>query len=283
MPIALFDKDKNELDVTFLQFSGGERHVQLGTLENIKKVIIRAELRSSNDILDLLLTTDALNHKLDAPELYIEVPYLPYARQDRVCAPGQSFSLNVLAKMLGQIENVKEWTVWDCHSRVGIELTGAANIPAQDIIKTSHELSRLIMDLNSIIICPDKGAVDRTNAIVAAFEKDFQPDPVVYCEKVRDPATGQITHTDVKIESLEGRTAIITDDICDGGYTFIKVAEQLKAKGAKEVVLFVTHGIFSKGLDVFNGLIDHVFTTDSFEHETDERLSVIPFNTNFQI
>ena len=146
--------------------------------------------------------------------------------------------------MFGQIENVKQIITWDCHSAVGTDLTGAKNVPAQDIIKANGELSAMIMDLNTVVICPDKGAVNRTQNIVNAFEKDFQPEPIVYCEKVRDPATGQITHTDVKVESLEGRTAIITDDICDGGYTFIKIAEQLKAKGADKVILFVTHGIF---------------------------------------
>lgn len=277
MSISLFDNNKTNLDVTFLQFSGGERHVQLGTFEELKTFGIRADLRNSNDVFDLLLLADALNQKFDTPELHIEVPYLPYARQDRVCAPGQSFSLNVLAKILRQIENVKKWVIWDCHSPVGIKSLGAKNILAQDIIKTSHELSHLIMDLNSVVICPDKGAIDRTNAIVAAFEKDFQPDPVVYCEKVRDPATGQITHMDVKADSLKGRIAIITDDICDGGYTFVKVAEQLKAKGAKQVILYVTHGIFSKGLNVFDELIDHIFTTNSFKHDDDPRLSVLPY------
>ncbi len=281
MPITLFDEDKNILEATFLQFSGGERHVQLGGFGRIKKFFIRADLRNSNDILDLLLVADALNERTDTPELYIEVPYLPYARQDRVCAEGQAFSLNVLAKMFGLIQNVKKWVIWDCHSSVGVKLTGARNIPAQDIIKNSHELSRLIVDLNTVIVCPDKGAVERTNAIVTAFEKDLQPAPIVYCEKVRDPVTGQITHTNVKTDSLEGRVAIITDDICDGGYTFIKVAEQLRAKGAKQIILFVTHGIFSKGLGVFENLIDHIFTTDSFIHDADSHLTVIPFQTDF--
>ena len=281
MTITLFDKNKNALEISFVQFSGGERHVQLGTFENKTTYILRADLRASDDVFDLLLTADALNQKFDNCELFIEIPYLPYARQDRVCAPGQAFSLKVLAGLLGQIENVKKVIVWDCHSPVGIELTGAENIPAEDIIKTNPALSALIMNLNSVVICPDKGAVHRTRDIVNAFEKDFQPEPIVYCEKVRDPATGQITHTDVKVESLKGRTAIITDDICDGGYTFIKVAEQLKAKGADKVVLFVTHGIFSKGLDVFDGLIDHVFTTDSFAHKPDPRLTVIPYQFPF--
>lgn len=277
MPVKLFDNDKNVLEVSFVQFSGGERHVQLGNFENRGIYILRADLRGANDVFDLLLTADALNQKFENCELFIEVPYLPYARQDRVCAPGQAFSLKVMAGLFGQIENVKKLVVWDCHSPVGVDLTGAQNVAAQDIIKINPELSALIMDLNSVIICPDKGAIGRTQEVVNAFEKDFQNDPIVYCEKVRDPATGQITHTDVRVENLKGRTAIITDDICDGGYTFIKIAEQLKAKGANEVILFVTHGIFSKGLDVFDGLIDRVFTTDSFEHAPDPRLAVIPY------
>lgn len=281
MSIKLFDKHKNALDVSFVQFSGGERHVQLGIFENKKTYVLRADLRVSNDVFDLLLITDALNQKFEGCELCIEIPYLPYARQDRVCVVGQAFSLKVLAEVLGLIQNVKIIVVWDCHSAVGVDLTEAVNVPAQEIIKGNAALSAMIMDLSSVIICPDKGAVNRTQNIVNAFEKDFQPEPIIYCEKVRDPATGQITHTNVKVESLKGRTAIITDDICDGGYTFIKVAEQLKAKGADKIVLFVTHGIFSKGLDVFDGLIDHVFTTDSFEHAPDPRLTVIPYQFPF--
>lgn len=281
MAVKLFDANQNSLQIEFVQFSGGERHVQLGEYDNCKQYVLRADLRTSNDVFDLLLTADALNQKFEHCELYIEVPYLPYARQDRVCAPGQAFSLKVLAGLLGQIKNVKKLVIWDCHSAVGVELTQAQNIPAEDIIKTNTELSALIMDLNSVVICPDKGAVTRTQDIVKAFEKDFQPEPIVYCEKVRDPATGQITHTDVRVNSLKGRIAIITDDICDGGYTFIKIAEQLKAKGASKVILFVTHGIFAKGLEVFDGLIDQVFTTDSFEHPADDRLTEIPYAVSF--
>ena len=281
MSIMLFDKDNAQLGVSYLGFSGGERHVQLGAFEDKTEYVIRAFLRSSSDIFDLLLLGNALNEKFKSPNLYIEIPYLPYARQDRVCAPGQAFSLKVLAGLLKQIENVKKIAIWDGHSDVGIDLTGAINIEPKDIIKSSPALVKDIVDLKSHIICPDKGAINRTHAIARAFAKDMQSEAIVYCEKVRDPASGNITHTDVKAESLEGMTAIITDDICDGGYTFIKIAEQLKAKGAEKVILFVTHGIFSKGLDVFDGLIDHIYTTQSFDHVPDPRLTVINFNHNF--
>jgi len=117
MPIKLFDTDKNALELSFVQFSGGERHVQLGDFEDCGDYILRADLRNSNDVFDLLLTADALNQKFEGCDLYIEVPYLPYARQDRVCAPGQAFSLKVLAGLLGQIQNVKNLVIWDqcCH------------------------------------------------------------------------------------------------------------------------------------------------------------------------
>ena len=174
MPIKLFDTNRNALEVNFVQFSGGERHVQLGAFENCTQYVLRADLRTSNDVFDLLLTADALNQKFEDCELYIEIPYLPYARQDRVCAPGQAFSLKVLAGLFEQIENVKQMITWDCHSAVGTDLTGAKNVPTQDIIKANAELSAMIMDLNTVVICPDKGAVNRTQELVNAFEKDFQ-------------------------------------------------------------------------------------------------------------
>lgn len=276
MAIMLLDNKKTPLEVTYLGFSGGERHVQLGEFGE-QDFIIRAFLRNTNDVFDLLLLTNALNARFEAPKIYLEIPYLPYARQDRVCAPGQAFSLDIMAGLIKNLPNVKNVVIWDCHSPVGTELTGAQNIEPQDIIKTCSELVKEIVNLNSVLICPDKGAIKRTEAIAQSFEKDFQKLPIVYCEKLRDPANGQILKTNVQIDDLTGITAIITDDICDGGYTFIKVAEELKAKGADRVILYVTHGIFAKGLTVFDDLIDQIFTTSSFQQCDDPRLTVIPF------
>ena len=281
MPIRIFDKHDRELQIDLVQFSGGERHVQLGDFQAQATCTIRAQLRAANDIFDLLLTADALNQKLNQIKLNVEIPYLPYARQDRVCAPGQAFSLNMMAKVLKQIDNLQKLVVWDCHSAVGTKLTGAENVAAENIILSIPPLTDLIMEKNTVVVCPDKGAITRTRNIVAALGKDAQPDPIIYCEKLRNPETGEISHTEVKTEDLTNRTAVITDDICDGGFTFVKVAEQLKAKGADQVALFVTHGIFSKGLGVFDGLIDQIFTTDSFEQKPDAKLTVIPFQFPF--
>jgi ribose-phosphate pyrophosphokinase len=50
----------------------------------------------------------------------------------------------------------------------------------------------------------------------------------------------------------------MVDDICDGGRTFIELAKELRGMGAEKVHLYVTHGFFTKGLSVFDGIIDVV-------------------------
>ena len=278
MPIAVFDSQDVALQFELMTFSGGERHIQLDIAKPSPFYTLRADLRDSTDVLDLLLLTNALNAHSPHTKLYVEIPYLPYARQDRVCAPGQAFSMKVLADILSTIDNIEELVVWDCHSPVGVDLTAATNISGHQIMVTHAGLSAIMRASDSVVICPDKGAIGRTEETAKAFGNA----PIVYCEKVRDPATGQITHTQVNTETLAGKTAIITDDICDGGYTFIKIAEQLKAKGAARIILFVTHGIFSKGLGVFDGLIDEIFTTSSFKHAPAEALTVIDYSHKFR-
>ena len=272
-------KTNKEIKHTVIGFSGGERHVQLGgiTSIDIKEVILRANVNNSEQLVDVLLIENALRHKYgNGLKVHLELPYLPYARQDRVCAPGQAFSLEVFANLLKMLR-LTTLVTWDCHSHVGIELTGAKNIAPVDIIRADKELTNLLLDKNTVLICPDKGAVSRCDDI----KDKLSLESIVYCEKKRDPATGKIYKTDVLVDDLTGKCAVISDDICDGGYTFIKIAEQLKEKNVDKVVLFVTHGIFSKGLDVFDGLIDQVITTNSFNQQQHAKLNVINFEYNF--
>jgi len=276
MPILIQNQHGEYTEINTLKFSGGERHVQLeaNTELNSDAINLKAFLRNSDDVMDLLMIVNALTHRYaEDTKINIEMPYLPYARQDRVCAEGQAFSLEVFTQLLAT-QNINELVVWDCHSKVGVELSGARNIEPADIIKHSDELVSLLNDENSVLVCPDKGAVARCTQI----KESLGLTGMVRCEKVRDPKTGKIVKTDVLVDDLTGRTAVITDDICDGGFTFIKIAEQLKEKNVEKVVLFVTHGIFSKGLQVFEGLVDHIYTTTSFTHEPNSKLSVINFS-----
>jgi len=295
MSIQITTTDGTIIPVKFLQFSGGERHVQLGeaALDGVNGTInIRADMLSSNDVMDYLLLESVLFDS--GLSVNLEIPYFPYARQDRACAAGQAFSLNVMTRLL----NVNSFdtttslqqkiTVWDCHSEKTTDLlkkntrfSEVINISPADIIQQSPSLVDIITSSNTVLVCPDHGAIARTTLIAESCkDASFGQPSVICCEKQRDPLTGKILNSKVNATDLTGRTAVITDDICDGGATFIGIAQELRKLNCQHIVLYVTHGIFSRGLGVFDGLIDQIFTTNSFPQQFSELLTVINFSTN---
>lgn len=288
------DSNRNIIPMQNMQFAGGERHVQISAdiLTTLTGMIqIQAKINNSQDLMDyLLLENVLLNQGLS---IALEIPYFPYARQDRVCATGQAFSLEVMSKLLNL--NAEQFpqqrqslTVWDAHSAVTETLLHEnthffeiKNIQPSDIILQNHELTEILTAENTILICPDAGAKPRTQGIAKAINGLRNDEiEIVYCEKKRNPSTGKIMNSQVNATDLTGKIAVITDDICDGGATFKGIGEELKKLNCEHVVLYVTHGIFSKGLAVFEGLVDQIFTTDSFAQTEHEKLTVINFNTN---
>jgi len=91
---------------------------------------------------------------------------------------------------------------------------------------------------------------------------------VVECSKVRDVKTGQLSNFKVYTENLNKKTCVVVDDICDGGGTFLGLAKKLKAKNCGKLILIVTHGIFSKGLEKLEEAYDVIYSTDSFYNKT---------------
>ncbi|MNP55768.1 phosphoribosylpyrophosphate synthetase [compost metagenome] len=81
------------------------------------------------------------------------------------------------------------------------------------------------------------------------------------CNKERDLATGRITKLDMSAD-VTGLNLFVLDDICDGGRTFIELAKLVTK--ANKVELAVTHGLFTKGIDVVANEFDRVYTTTSY-------------------
>ncbi|ENW82038.1 hypothetical protein F909_01727 [Acinetobacter sp. ANC 3929] len=290
MTIQLTTTQAN-VPIEFLQFSGGERHIQLQP-ELLNQLAastkVKASLHNSADVMDYLLLENVLLEQ--GTHLSVEIPYFPYARQDRICAPGQAFSLDLMTKLLnsntekfaGQRQKI---VVWDCHSPITLELLAkntcfqeVINIEPIEIIKQSTALMQILTADNTVLICPDVGATQRTQAIANGINQQRQQAiEVIHCEKKRDPSTGKIRTAAVDSPDLTGKTAVITDDICDGGATFIGIAKQLRSLNCQNIILYVTHGIFSKGLAVFDGLVDQLFTSNSLPQATPTKLNIINF------
>lgn len=207
--------------------------------------IVDKLVANSDDIIELLLVSDALKRR-GRKINRLTIPFIPYTRQDRVCNLNEPLSAKVMADLINMI-GADEVVTADTHSDVIGALVN--NI----IIRPQHHLVPTEILDGKLLICPDAGAEKK----ILKFKR-----PYIMCTKVRDTQTGKITRTVVHADDLTGKDCIIVDDICDGGRTFIEIAKELEAKGARSVELYVTHGLFTKGLDVFKGYIDRVHHLD---------------------
>lgn len=258
------------------KFSAGEVQVKVNqniTLGSFNQMTIVARISSSDDFMELIMVTDAIRRNYRKVDLRLTLPYLPYSRQDRACSPGEALGVRVFADMINAL-NFTTVTTYDAHSDVG-----PACINNCRNIHPRHILSRCVFGGDSLpvemknkesqftLVSPDAGA----NKKVLAVAKLFGGVDIIHCDKNRDTKTGKITGTKIHCEgTLRHRTLLIVDDICDGGMTFIKIAEVLKQFSAKKIYLYVTHGIFSKGYQpLFDSGISRIYTTDSFKQDLD--------------
>lgn len=251
-----------------MKFPGGEIQVRVpGISTRTPKIVAR--LTSSDAIMELLLTNNALYYEdILYPEVII--PYLPYARQDRVCSGGEAFSLEVISNII--YNTFDDITVWDVHSEVAHEWFSYSlkEIPQHTIFRANMPLSAFTHPGGVTIIGPDKGSREKIINLSANGGFDY-----IILDKVRNPDTGEITGLTLEDEVFPDKLYMIVDDICDGGRTFIETAKLLRERGATRVELYVTHGIFSKGFDVFKGLIDVVYYTNSLHGPISDKIEII--------
>ena len=240
------------VEVKYFVFPGGEVHLNyISNRPTSSKVAVQASIKSSNDLMALMLLSDTLQRQ--EKSITLELDYLPYARQDRVCTKGDPFSLRVLASMLNSCK-FTEVVVSDPHSNVSKQLVDRMSaIPQLECLP--KEVKRIAME--ATLVSPDKGATLKTLAIANMFNSPS----VSQAHKVRDPKTGNITATTTDHGDYFGQTCLIIDDICDGGRTFIELAKVLKERNAGKVILHVTHGIFSKGKEPLLEHIDEIYAT----------------------
>lgn len=243
------------------QFSGGEIQLSFPDLET--KIIqapmkVVARLQNPQDLVELILATEILKRKQgwDCSGMSLCIPYLPYGRQDRVMHHNEAFSLKAIAGVINSL-GYGEVITFDCHSDVSLALiNNITHVSMLDIVTQFADLTHACR--RAAIVSPDAGAAKKVFKIARELGRPF-----IGASKVRSESTGELTRFQVMEDQVD-ENVVIFDDICDGGRTFIELARRLRDKGAKHVSLYVTHGIFSKGLEVFDDLIDKIYTTNTF-------------------
>ncbi len=198
------------------------------------------------------------------------VPFLPGARQDRVNEDGGDVlqAARVVCKMLN---------AFDVHSRAVLDPHSHVSAHALRAILT-HHASHVAAYAESMlagytgIIAPDQGAVDRAAAVAATLRLRW-----VRANKVRNSTTGKLT--DFTCPPLAPGRWLVVDDICDGGGTFLGLATTvLMENEGVSLDLFVSHGLFTQGVEKLLDMYQRIYTTDSVvSHIADPRLTVIPY------
>jgi ribose-phosphate pyrophosphokinase len=237
-------------------------------IEDAVELKIYAHLPSSDAVMTLFMVTDALRRAYPGVPVSLTVPYVPYARQDRAANLGEALSAKVFCDLINA-QGYCRVVIQDPHSDVVPALL--ARVEIEDPIPAMLRVVEKISGVENIatfakrpaLVAPDAGARKRVHSLAKALELN-----VVYADKVRDTKTGQITGTQVQSELPDG-PLLVVDDICDGGRTFIELAMAVRKQGhLHPIYLFVTHGIFSRGLDPLLEHYTRVFTRNNWTDDT---------------
>ena len=272
-----------EINVEEVTFPSGEVsiHLEEGSLSacgSITRFLIVTRGYEPDQLFKVALIKDALRGMIliDQPLIIqnhwtLVLPYLPNARYDRRMVDNDSLALKVYSEMLNSL-GFDEVISYDVHSDVAHSCINNFNhVPVWEFIKGLETLHNVSGEYTALV-APDNGSTKKVEKVA-----DVLGLPIVQMTKRRDPATGKLSAPFVLhgLEHLKGGKLLIVDDICDGGYTFIQATQLLKVFDVEKVGLFVTHGIFSKGVDaLFNAGIDEIYTTDSLRmpEEFDSRI-----------
>lgn len=247
---------------TFL-FPDKQPHINIDGVNENDEVQVTCSITDANNLLLLLQCSNALDN-LFAKKKELVIPYLMGARFDRLMQKGDSVDLKVIANLINGCGFEKVY-LYDVHSDTStVLIENSINISNADLVKQYQKE-------DAILICPDAGAVKKVSKY---FDLNNNIKDVVYCNKSRDLSNGNITLKVLEADKCEGKNCVIIDDLCDGGGTFLAIASQIKPA---HLTLIVTHGIFSKGFEVFKGTFDEIIVSDSYAEYTNELVTQIKF------
>ena len=220
------------------KFSDGEIYIEIN--ENIRGnsiYLIQSISSPANDnLMELLLCVDALKRS-SAKNITAVIPYFGYARQDRKVAPRTSISAKLVSNLITKAGADRVVTV-DLHAG---QIQGFFDIPVDNLFATpifARHIRRKLNSKNLICVSPDVGGVERTRALARKLDIGI----AIIDKRRPSPGKSQVMNV---IGNVKGKTCLIVDDIIDSGGTIINAAQALINRGAKEVHVYITHGVLS--------------------------------------
>ena len=243
------------------KFADGEIYIEI--TENIRGnsiFIVQSISSPANDnLMELLLCIDALKRS-SAKNITAVIPYFGYARQDRKVVPRTSISAKLVSNLITKAGADRVVTV-DLHAG---QIQGFFDIPVDNLFSTpifARHARKKIKSKKIICVAPDVGGTERARALGKLLNVGL-----AIVDK-RRPKPGQSQVMNV-IGDVKDQTCIIVDDIIDSGGTIVNAAQALKARGAKEVYVYITHGVLSGDAvkKIKNSVIKNLVITDTIDN-----------------
>tara|TARA_B100001741_G_C16474568_1_gene561816 strand:+ start:211 stop:1143 length:933 start_codon:yes stop_codon:yes gene_type:complete len=253
---------KNKLvNSSIRKFSDGEIYIEIN--ENIRGnsiFIIQGISSPANDnLMELLLCIDALKRS-SAKNITAVIPYFGYARQDRKVVPRTSISAKLVSNLITKAGADRIVTV-DLHAG---QIQGFFDIPVDNLFATpifSRHIKKKIKSKNLICVAPDVGGVERARALGRKLDVGL----AIIDKRRPSPGKSQVMNV---IGNVKGKTCIIVDDIIDSGGTIVNAAAALLKRDAKEVHVYITHGVLSgEAVDkISRSKIKNLVVTDTIDN-----------------
>ena len=249
------------------RFADGEINIIIE--ENVRKqdcYIIQPTGPSLNqtpndNFMELLILCDALKRG-SANSVNVIMPYYGYQRQDRKDYSRAPISARVIANCL-EAQNISRVIVFDLHAGQ-IQGFFSSSTPFDNLYVESNFIDYILknnFDLEKIIIIsPDEGGMKQA---VRVSNKLGVGMGTIYKER----SEANVVNIMSLMGNVENKICIIVDDMIDTGGTACKASKLLKEKGAKQIYMFVCHGIFSgKALEnIKNSEFDKVIVTNTLD------------------
>lgn len=257
LSLNLLHPDRSDITYRTLTFNDGEPHIWLEDFDRKAKVAVRCRVSNPADLFMLMQVGDILRRQ--GVRFTLDITYLMSMRMDRVISFGEAFSLRLVADCINSLGAYRVRVLEPHSDRAVQEIQGSRAVGGISL------KPGLVWD-SDIIVHPDAGAAER-------YSRDAHPKIVAL--KKRDVTTGRILSLELQDGADEVVNSVTTkypqaqflviDDLCDGGGTFVRLAQLLGARYPdRQRRIFVTHIVNAQGIRALADNYHQVTFTNSF-------------------
>jgi ribose-phosphate pyrophosphokinase len=240
------------------RFADGELYVQIQeSIRGADVYLLQPTCRSVNDnLMELMIVIDACR-RASARQITAVLPYYGYARADRKTAGRESITAKLVANLIVQA-GAHRVLAMDLHSS---QIQGYFDIPLDHVYGSpvifDYLASKQLDDV--VVVSPDVGGVARARA----FAKKLDDAPLAIIDKRRQ--AHNVAEVMNVIGDVQGKTAILVDDMIDTAGTLLEGARLLQKEGAKAIYACATHAVFSEPAisRLSSGVFEEVIVTNT--------------------